>query len=120
MTEAAAQLHGVLGLVALVVTGGLAIGAGAAVLVDRGRAAVDLLRRIGLGLVVAQAALGLALTLRGGQPAEGIHWLYGGAIVLVLLAPSSLEPASLAARRGLLVGSALLATVFAWRLWGSG
>ena len=120
MNDAAAQLHALLGVAALVLLVGLVLGAAAVVLTGRGRAAFDGARRIALGLVVAQAAIGLALALRGREPAEGIHWVYGGAVVLALLAPSSVEPASMIARRWLIVGSSVLAAIFSWRLWGSG
>ena len=72
-------------------------------------------------LVVADAAIGLALAVRGGSPAEGIHWLYGVAIVLALLGPGALRPElSAQTRSGALAVGALLATALAWRLGASG
>lgn len=120
MTEAIAQLHAVLGIVLLAALVLLAAAVAIGVLTGRRTDATGPLRRIALGAVVAQAALGLTLAVRGGAPAEWIHWLYGGAIVLALLVPSAVEPATRHGRDALVVGSTVLAAIFAWRLWGSG
>lgn len=87
----------------------------------RGHAAVEWIRRGLLAVVVAQAAIGLALVLRGDRPAEWIHWLYGPAIIAALLLPGTLGDDHPAGRRtgAVAVGSGV-ATVFAWRLWASG
>ena len=120
MIEAIAQLHATLGIVLLALLVLLAAAVAVGVLTDRRPDADGRLRRVALGVVVAQVALGLTLALRGRAPAEGIHWLYGGAIVLALLAPSAIDPATRRGRDALLVGGTILAAVFAWRLWGSG
>jgi hypothetical protein len=120
MSAAVAQLHGALGIVLFVLLTVAAVVTLVSLVRRRDAPFLPTARRILLGLVVAQAAIGLALAARGAAPAEGIHWLYGVAVIVVLLAPSSLEPASAGARRAVLVAGTLLAAVFAWRLWGSG
>ena len=120
MIEAIAQLHATLGIALFGLLSVLTLVAIGVVVGGRGAEALALARRVALGLVAAQAAIGLAVAVRGRGPAEGIHWLYGVAIILALLAPSSLEPSSERGRTAVLVGSTLLAAVFAWRLWGSG
>ncbi|MDQ4036005.1 MAG: hypothetical protein M3153_08750 [Chloroflexota bacterium] len=95
----------------------------AAVIALRGHppTALELPRRVLLVALVAQAAIGLAIAVRGGGPAEGIHWLYGVAIILVLLAAGALRPElSPQQRSGALALGALLATALAWRLGASG
>jgi hypothetical protein len=115
------ELHGVLGPAIMVLLAVLA--AVAAILAVRGHppTALEVPRRVLLGAIVAQAAIGLALAARGGRPAEGIHWLYGVAIVVALLGPGALRPElSPQKRSGALAVAALLATALAWRLGASG
>ena len=120
--EAVDRLHTLRGiaLLGLLLVPGLVIGALA--LVDRRLpAAFEPMRRVALALLVIEAALGLVLAFRGMAPAETIHWLYGGLILLVLLLPGSVAPAATQrVRTGIVAGSWLLAAVLAWRLWGSG
>ncbi|MGI8657693.1 MAG: hypothetical protein ACR2K4_02840 [Candidatus Limnocylindria bacterium] len=78
-------------------------------------------RRVLLGVVVAEAALGLTLALRGASPAETLHWAYGAGITGVLLAPSLMRDANDAHPRAfVMVGTSVLAALLAWRLWGTG
>ena len=99
----------------------LAVAGGAAVLAVAGRppGALDTVRKVVLGVVAAQAAIGLAIAFRGAAPAEWIHWLYGPAIVVALLVPGglALPPAR---QSGALCLAALFAALLAWRLWASG
>jgi hypothetical protein len=103
-------------VVVLLVTAGVA-----AALAVSGRppGRLDVVRRVLLGVTVAQAAIGLALALRGSAPAEWIHWLYGPAIVAALLLPGGLV-LSPARRSGALAVALLFAALIAWRLWASG
>ena len=115
------QLHAVIGPIVLALVALLALGA--AVLAARGRSpeSVEWVRRVILGIVVGEAAIGLALAVRGSGPSEAIHWLYGGVIVLALLVPGALRADLPAAQRSsaLAVGASL-AAVIAWRLGASG
>ncbi len=78
-------------------------------------------RQVLLGVVVAEAALGLTLALRGAGPAEALHWAYGAGITGVLLAPSLVRAPSEAHQRAfVMVGTSVLAALLAWRLWGTG
>ena len=120
MIEAIARLHAALGIALLALLVLLAASVALAVLTGRSTDRVGGVRRLVLGVIVAQVAIGLTLALRGDGPAEGLHWLYGGAIVLALLAPSAVEPPTRRGRDALLVAGTLLAAIFAWRLWGSG
>lgn len=99
----------------------LALAALVAAVAGRAPAALEWMRRAALVLIVAQAAIGLALAVRGAAPGELLHWVYGIAILIVLLVPGSLPQHTSAARRSwaLAVGS-LVAVVLTWRLWASG
>jgi hypothetical protein len=114
-------LHALMGPLLMALLLGLAICAVAAAFVGRMPNALEWIRRALLAVVVAQAAIGLALAVRGDAPAEGIHWIYGGAIVVALLAPGALRPELPArTRTGALAAGAVLAVIFAWRLGASG
>lgn len=100
---------------------GLAIAAAILAALDRDARLVEWARRVALGLLVAEAALGLALAFRGAAPDEWIHWLYGVAIVVVLLLPGGLRPELPArARSGAVALGSAVAAAIAWRLWASG
>jgi heme A synthase len=105
-------------LVALLAFGVIAVGCAMTRRLPR---SLDRARQVLLGLVVAQAAIGLALAVRGGAPAEWIHWLYGALVVVALLAPGVLaDDVPVARRAAVLAGGAGLAVVMAWRLGASG
>jgi hypothetical protein len=73
--------------------------------------------RVGVAaLAVVAGAIGLALTLRGDQPAEWLHWVYGGALVLVPVAAGAVvaERSERSRSMVLAVTSTLLALI-AWR-----
>lgn len=115
------QLHALVGPILLLGTLGLAVAAAVAASRNALPPALDVVRRALLGLVVAEAAIGLALAVRGNAPAEGIHWLYGVAIVAALLVPGMLRPELPSARRSAAVAvGAGFAAIMAWRLGASG
>ena len=115
------SLHAVTGPVLLIALLALAAVAAACAIAGRLPRALDLARQVLLAIVVAQAAIGLALAVRGAAPAEWIHWIYGGVIVAALLVPGSLHTDLPEARRAaVLAGGAGLAVIMAWRLGASG
>ncbi len=118
--EAVTWLHGTAGLALLGALALLAVGALAGLRIPRLGAWSDTARRLLLGVLVAEAALGLVIAIRGGAPAEAIHWFYGVAIVIVLLVPGALAESMAGRRPTVLAGVSVLAAIFAWRLWGSG
>ncbi len=115
------DLHALIGPALLLVLIGLAAVATVAALRGSAPASLDTLRRVVLGAVVAQAAIGLALAVRGNEPREWLHWVYGVAIGGALLAPGMLRPELPEQRRAtaMAVGAAL-AVVLAWRLSATG
>lgn len=114
-------LHGLSAPVAMVGLTAMALAAAALALLDRESRALEWARRIALGVLVAEAALGLALGVRGAAPDEWIHWLYGVVVVAVLLVPGAVAPELPArARSGALALGAAIAAAVTWRLWGSG
>jgi hypothetical protein len=114
-------LHAAAGPALLIALVAFAAAAAAGAVTGRVPRPLERVRQVLLGVVVAQAAIGLALALRGTAPAEWIHWLYGGLIVLALLAPGMLaDDVPVARRAAVLTGGAVLAVVMAWRLGASG
>jgi hypothetical protein len=119
--EAVARLHAIAGVP--LVVGLVAFALVAAVMAAARRPApgtFDLARRLLLGVIVAVAALGLALSLRGAAPTEGIHWLYGPLLVATLLVPAAVRVDSDRTQSAVLAASGAIAAVLAWRLWSSG
>lgn len=113
--EAVRLAHSALGPALLGALLVLAVAAIAALLRGGEPAWLETGRRIALALLVAQAALGLALAARGAAPSETIHWLYGAAVIAVLLVPGALR------RLGPVMAAASgVAVLLAWRLWASG
>jgi cation transport ATPase len=114
-------LHSAVGVALLGALAVLGLAAGIASLRHATARWADRARQIALAVVVAEGAVGLALAFRGAGPAEWLHWLYGGILVLVLLAPAALEERIAADRRTpVLALAAVAATVLAWRLGASG
>lgn len=113
------DLHALAAPILLVGLAALAIAAATLLVLGRGPDAVEWVRRLILGVLVAEAGIGLALAIRGSGPAEWIHWLYGPAIIAVLMVPASLELPPRRRSGALAVGS-LLAVALTWRLWASG
>lgn len=88
-----------------------AVGAG---WVDRLRAALAI-------LLVAEAAIGAVLFIRGARPAEWLHLVYGVAALAVLpLAGSLAIGRSPTARTAVIAGGALVALILLWRLVSTG
>jgi hypothetical protein len=98
----------------------LAVASAVMAVLSRDSPALEWARRIALGVVVADAAIGLAVAVRGGAPSEWIHWVYAVVIGLVLLAPGALRDVGPRARSGSLALCSAIAAAMAWRLWGSG
>jgi hypothetical protein len=74
-----------------------------------------------LALVVAQGLVGVAIAVTSGGPAEAIHWVYGGAILLVLLIGNGVAVNMLPGKRGqVMTLMAALVAVLAWRLSQTG
>jgi hypothetical protein len=105
----------------MVVLSAMAAAAAVLALLERGSRPLEWARRIALGALVADGAIGLALAVRGGRPDEWIHWLYGVVVVVVLLIPGTVAPEMPArVRSGALALSSAIAAAVAWRLWASG
>ena len=74
-----------------------------------------------LALVVAQGLVGVAIAVTKAGPAEAIHWVYGGAILLILLIGNGLALSTLGGKRGqVMTVTAALVAVLAWRLSQTG
>lgn len=114
-------LHGISVGAAILLLTLMALAAGVIAALDRRSRVLEWARRIALVLLVAEAAVGLALLVRGGAPDQSIHLLYGLVIVLVLMIPGSVA-AELSPRgqSGALALASAVAAALAWRLWGSG
>ncbi len=83
--------------------------------------ALELLRRAALVVLVAQAAIGLALAVRGTGPSELLHWVYGTVVIAVLLLPGAMpEDRAPAMRSWALAASSAVGAILLWRLWASG
>lgn len=114
-------LHGVTAPLTIVGLSVLAAVATAMAAIGRDAVALEWARRIALGILVAEAAVGLALALRGAAPTEAIHWVYGVAVLVLLIVPGSMsEEVSPRVRTGALAVGAAIAAALAWRLWSSG
>jgi heme A synthase len=120
--EALTRLHTLPGFVLVAGLALLALMAGVLALLDRPPLPwLDFARRAVLGVIVAEAAIGLVLAFRGSEPEEWIHWLYGGIIIAALLLPATIvTDGTPRVRSAALAGAAGLAAILAWRLWGSG
>lgn len=120
--EVVTRLHSAPAVLLVATLALLGVIAGVLAALDRPPAAwLETVRRVLLAVLVAEAALGLVLALRGSAPHEGIHWLYGGAIIVALLVPSALWTDGTARlRSSVFAASSIAAALFAWRLWGSG
>lgn len=83
--------------------------------------ALELLRRAALVVLVAQAAIGLALAVRGTGPNELLHWVYGAVVIAVLLLPGAMsEDQAPAMRSWALAAGSVVGAILVWRLWASG
>ena len=73
--------------------------------------------RVGVAaLAVVAGAIGLALTLRGDQPAEWLHWVYGAVLVVVpVVAGTIVAERSERSRSVLMAITGTLLAVIAWR-----
>lgn len=100
---------------------GLAAVSAAAAIRNRAPGALDLVRRAVLVVLVAQAAIGLALAVRGTGPDELLHWIYGVVVVAVLLLPGAMpDDGAPAMRSWALAAGSVVGAILVWRLWASG
>lgn len=114
-------IHGLTAPFAIIALAALAVAAAVLAALGREWRALEWFRRAALAVIVAEAAVGLALVVRGAMPGEWIHWLYGVGIVAVLLLPGGLRPELPSrARSGALALGSAVAAAMAWRLWASG
>lgn len=116
-----AALHGTVGLVVLVVLALFAIIAAGAAWLDRWPALILSLRWVVGALLVAQVALGALVYLSGARPSDGLHLLYGLAILAVLpVASSFAADAPSRSRSGVMAAAGLIGVLLAWRLLSTG
>ncbi|MBW3612492.1 MAG: hypothetical protein KY392_01370 [Chloroflexi bacterium] len=100
---------------------GLAGVSATAAMRNRAPATLELLRRGALVLLVGQAAIGLALAVRGSGPSELLHWIYGVVVIAVLLVPGAMtEDRPPAARSWALAAGSVVGAILVWRLGASG
>ena len=115
VTATLAQLHVMAGL--------LGVAACVAFAIVAWISTAGLARRLATGLrlavaalAVVAAAIGLALALRGGQPAEWLHWVYGALLVVVPVAAGAVvAERSERGRSVVLAISGTLLALIAWR-----
>lgn len=116
-----AAFHGVSALIALAAGALLTVGGGLAALLDGGH---ELVRKLAIGAVAvfaAPAALGLVLLVQGDEPDDGLHLLYGAALVAVVpLATAFASDAPPRARSSVLAAAGLTALLVGWRLFATG
>lgn len=115
------EIHAIGGLVVLGGVSLLAAVAVAAVILDRGFAWVG---RLGAVLVIAvgvEVALGAATWLTGRRPGEGLHVLYGIAVLAAFpLASSFAADAPPRERTGVVAVAAVVSLLLIWRLYATG
>lgn len=101
---------------------GLAAVSAIAAMRNRAPEVLDLLRRAALVVLVAQAAIGLALAVRGTGPSELLHWVYGAVVLAVLLLPGATmtDEWAPAMRSWALAAGSAVGAILVWRLWASG
>ena len=120
MNATLAQVHAIVGLlvvggcVAFAIVAWLSVAGVGSRLADGFRIGVA-------GLAVVAGAIGLAVALRGDQPGEWLHWIYGAALVVVPVAAGAL--ATERTERGRSVVLAITGTLLiaiAWRAMATG
>jgi len=110
-----AQVHAIAGL--LVVAGCLAFAIVAWLSVaGLGSRLAGGLRVSVAGLAVMAGAIGLAVTLRGDQPGEWLHWIYGAALVVLPVAAGAFAGERSERGRSLVLAiTGTLLIAIAWR-----
>ena len=124
------RLHGAGGPLLVAAVGVLAIGAllvlvasrsGSRVIQNVGGRWIERLRAALAILLVAEAAIGAVIFVRGARPGEWLHIVYGVAVLAVLPLAGSLAIGRMhAARAALVAGGALVALILLWRLVSTG
>lgn len=109
---------------AWLVLGGLALlGLASAVtgMRDAGHAWLARGRRVVLGLIALQSVAGTATLASGGQMGEGLHLLYGAALLGVFpLATTFAAEAPARAQAWVVAAAAVVALLITWRLFATG
>lgn len=116
-----AAAHGALAVAAIVAAGLLASIGGVASWRDAGHEAVRRLASAATLVFGMVGAFGLGSLLTGGQPGEGLHLLYGLAMVgIVPLGLTFAADAPPRAQSGVLAVAGLTALLLGWRLFATG
>ncbi|HEX5396827.1 MAG TPA: hypothetical protein VFX74_07000 [Candidatus Limnocylindria bacterium] len=114
-------LHAILGSVVMAAAAVFVIGAGSAGWLDRSHSLVRRAAWVLVGVLVIQVLIGAILYLGGSRPAEGLHLLYGVAILLALpFASSFASEAPPRSYSGVLAVGGLVILLLAWRLLSTG
>lgn len=116
------QLHGTLGMLALVAALLFALAAALVAWLDRGGDAWIARLRLALeAILVVQVLIGLVLFLAGARPSEWLHFVYGlGILAAIPLATSFASDAPPRARSGVLAVAGVVVLLLAWRLLSTG
>lgn len=115
------DIHATAGMLTLVATALFLLSAAIAAALDRWHEGARILAGVVLGGIVVQSGIGLAVMIGGEEPQEGLHLLYGVALVAVI--PLALTFASEAPRRtrsAVLAVAGTAAVLLAWRLLTTG
>lgn len=115
------QLHAWSAVAVLAVFALVAVAGASAAVAGRGFAAVEWLRRAGIGVAAIAVLAGAFAYLTGARPAELLHLLYAVALLGALpLGATFAEEAPPTARAGVLGGAAAIGLILAWRLFATG
>lgn len=114
-------LHAALGSIVMAAAVLFGIGAGTAAWLDRGHVAVRRAALVLGALLVVQLALGALVYAVGSRPDDGLHLLYGVAILAVLpLASTFASDAPPRSHSAVLAVAAIVILLLAWRLLSTG
>lgn len=114
-------LHGLLGSLVMVAAALFAVGGGIAVWLDRGHAWVRRGAILLIAMLLVQVLVGAIVYASGTRPREGLHLLYGVAILGVLpLAFSFASEAPPRPRSGVMAIGGAITLLLAWRLLSTG
>ena len=116
-----AQLHGIGSLVTALAIAAFGLAMVTIAILDRFTELMPRLRAALLVVIGLQVVLGAITWLSGGRPAQDLHLLYGGAILVLLpLAGSFVEEAPLRDRAVVFAIAAVVGLLLVWRLLVTG